>query len=106
MENIEKANLIANTRHIIDTLELASKLMKDGHIKFVDYSDSYQIIKNSYSIDKLIDDMQKGISKFKLQMSCEHKNTTGMIYVGHDSHHKYYKDSCKECGLTMDSYEE
>lgn len=53
-------------------------------------------------IKELQEDKQKLVSQF----TCDHKNTTGLVCIGHDSHNDHYEDKCLDCGLVIewDSY--
>jgi len=105
MEDIKIAEVIGNTRHILELLETVKSLMKEDYVKSIDYGNGCQVVKDSYKIDTLINEMQKGIEVFKTQSLCEHKNTTGLILVGNDSHYKYFHNTCKDCDFILETDE-
>ena len=45
-----------------------------------------------------------GADKARLvkQYTCEHKNTTGLVNIGHDSHKDHYENKCKDCDLVLE----
>jgi rubrerythrin len=103
MEKYKIESLIENTENIVELLESAKHLMKDDYVKFIDYYNGCHITKNSYTLDTLISDLKKGIAVYKLQMSCKHESKTGLIFIGNDSHYKYYHNTCKVCGYIVET---
>jgi hypothetical protein len=100
---MKETKIIENTKQIIDLLESTKKLMKQDYIiKYIDFSDGYQIVRNSYLLDNLIHELENGLKIFNLQKSCNHTNKTGLIFVGNDSHYKYYHNKCKNCGFILE----
>jgi hypothetical protein len=98
--------LVQNTNQIIDLLEKAKEAMSDNYLVKKDWSDDCQITNYGNHLEPIISELKLGIQLYQLQSECKHSQTTGMVYIGHDSHHKYYENSCKDCGLTIDKYEE
>jgi hypothetical protein len=56
-----------------------------------------------YRMTSYLKDLREQQDLLVKQYTCDHKNTTGMEYCGHDSHHDHYSDKCKDCGLELDS---
>lgn len=103
MEDIKIEEVIKNTKNIVEMLQTVEKLMEKDYVKSINYSNGCHIVKNSYTINTLIQEMNKGIEVFELQSLCEHKNTTGMIFTGNDSHYKYYNNTCNDCGFILET---
>lgn len=51
-----------------------------------------------------IKDLKEKKDILNKRINCEHKNTTGLEWVGSGSHRDYYKNICKDCGKVIDEY--
>jgi hypothetical protein len=61
---------------------------------------------SSSNIEREIKKLEKDKQEMISQFTCDHKNTSGLIYTGHDSHKDHYENKCLDCGIVIewDSY--
>lgn len=54
------------------------------------------------SIQTKIDELSLRLRTKEKQFNCKHTNTTGLRYVGHDSHKDHYENLCLDCGFVIE----
>lgn len=97
-------------------------IQKEDYQKaMADYQDALNALENMKEDAQLMEDNSKFPYDFKIsniersinnlsdkatlldkQFNCKHKNTTGLVCTGHDSHKDHFENKCNDCGLIIE----